>query len=127
MFVPANTVIFEGSEHPGRPRHPWNRLSSAGRASSRTTVPAGKNALHVPAPLPSVMTQLMPAGWDVMVPLPPPPGTMLMLPVLPVAVGVGVGAVVGAQPASDAWTEVAPSLTITWHVGELKFAASMRN
>jgi hypothetical protein len=65
MFVFANTVIFEGSEHPGRPRHPWNWLSDAGRASSCTTVPAGKKALHVPAPLPRVMTQLMPAGWDV--------------------------------------------------------------
>ena len=88
MFVFANTVIFEGSKHPGRPRHPWNWLSAAGRASSRTTAPAAKKALHVPAPLPRVMTQLMPAGWEVMVPLPPPPGTMLMLPVLPVVVGV---------------------------------------
>src|SRR5829696_5085845 len=126
MFVSANTVIFEGSKHPGRPRHPWNWLSDAGRASSRTTVPAGKKALHVPAPLPPVITQLMPAGWDVMEPLPPPPGTMLMLPVPPV-VGVGVGAVLGVQPASDAWTEVAPSLTVTRHVGELKLVASMRN
>jgi hypothetical protein len=62
MFVFANTLIFEGSEHPGRPRHPWNWLSDAGRASSRTTVPAGKKALHVPAPLPRVMMQLIPAG-----------------------------------------------------------------
>src|SRR5215216_2700013 len=95
MFVFANTLIFEGSEHPGSPRHPWNWLSDAGRASSRTMVPAGKKALHVPAPLPRVMTQLMPAGWDVMDPLPPPPGTMLMLPVLPVEVGVGVKPGVG--------------------------------
>ncbi len=83
MFVFANTVIFEGSKQPGRPRQPWNCESAAGRASSRTTVPAGKKAVHVPEPLPRVMVQLMPAGWEVMDPLPLPPGTMLMLPVAP--------------------------------------------
>ena len=70
MFVFANTVIFEGSAHPGRPRQPTNCESGAGRASSRTTVPAGKKARHVPEAVPRVKTQLMPAGWDVMDPLP---------------------------------------------------------
>ena len=62
MFVFANTVIFDGSAQPGSPRQPWNCVLAAGRASSRTTVPAGKKALHVPEPLPDVIVQLMPAG-----------------------------------------------------------------
>ena len=89
MFVLAKIVIFDGSEQPGSPRQPWNWESDAGRASSRTTVPAGKNALHVPDPLPRMIVQLIPAGCEVIVPLPLPPGTMLRLPV-PVPVGGGV-------------------------------------
>ena len=117
MFVFANTVIFEGSAHPGRPRQPWNCESAAGRASSRTTVPAGKKAVHVPVPpTPLMMMQLMPGGWDVTVPLPLPPGMMLMLPVgwdEGVAVGAGVGdGPLGVHPASVACADVVPSLTV---------------
>src|SRR5918911_3809377 len=117
MFVFANTVIFWGSAQPGRPRQPWNCVSAAGRASSRTTAPAGKKALHVPEPLPDVMVQLMPAGCDVTTPLPLPPGTMLRLPVPPD----------GVQPCSVGPTVKVPSLTVIRQVGELKFATSMRN
>src|SRR4051794_24268035 len=99
MFVFAKTVIFWGSLHPGRPLQPWNREPSAGRASSRTTVPAGKKALHAPEPPTSpLIVQLMPAGWDVTIPLPLPPGTILMLPVAPAGgTGVGDGAAAGVD------------------------------
>src|SRR5690242_5412059 len=125
MFVFANTVIFDGSAQPGSPRQPWNCVSAAGRASSRTTVPAGKKALHVPEPLPDVIVQLMPAGWDVMDPLPLPPGMMLMLPVAPWEDGIGVGdagaaGALGVQPASVVCADVVPSLTVIRQVGELK-------
>src|SRR5215211_5220044 len=117
MFVFGKIVIFEGSPHPGRPRHPWNCELAAGRASSRTTVPAGKKAPHVPDPLPLVMVQLMPAGCDVTTPLPLPPGMMLRLPV----------PTDGVQPCSVGPTVKVPSLTVIRQVGELKFATSMRN
>jgi hypothetical protein len=65
MLVFEKMVIFEGSEHPGRPLQPWNCESAAGRASSRTTVPAGKKAVQAPEPLPRVIVQLIPTGCDV--------------------------------------------------------------
>jgi len=80
MFVPRGTVIFEGSAQPGSPRQPWKLELAAGRASSRTTVPVRKKLEHVPDPLPFVIVQLIPAGCDVMTPLPLPPGTIEMLP-----------------------------------------------
>jgi hypothetical protein len=43
-------------------------------------VPVGKNALQLPVPLPPVMVQSIPTGWEVIRPLPFPPGTMEMLP-----------------------------------------------
>jgi hypothetical protein len=78
--VPRGTVIFEGSAHPGRRRHPWKLELVAGRASSRTTVPVRKKLVHAPDPLPFVIVQLMPAGCEVTVPLPFPPGTIATLP-----------------------------------------------
>jgi hypothetical protein len=80
MLVPSATWIFDGSEQPGRPLQPWNDEFAFGRVSSLTTVPAGKKAEQVPEPLPKVIVQLIPAGCDVIVPLPLPPGTMEMLP-----------------------------------------------
>ena len=80
MFVPRATVIFEGSAQPGSPRQPWKLELAAGRASSRTTVPVRKKLEHVPDPLPFVIVQLIPAGCDVITPLPLPPGTIEMLP-----------------------------------------------
>jgi hypothetical protein len=62
MLVSAKIVTFDASPHPGNPRHPWKREPSAGRASSRTTVPAGKNDPQAPEPLPLVMTQVIPDG-----------------------------------------------------------------
>ena len=80
MLVPRATVIFDGSEHPGSPLHPWKEELAAGRASSRTTVPTGKNTEQAPDPLPDVIVQLIPAGCELMRPLPVPPGTIEMLP-----------------------------------------------
>jgi hypothetical protein len=80
MFAPEETVILEGSLHPGSPRHPWKREPLLALAVSLTTVPAGKNAEQVPAPLPLVMVHWMPEGREVMVPLPVPPGMIEMLP-----------------------------------------------
>ena len=80
MFVPRGTVIFEGSAQPGSPRQPWKLEPAAARASSRTTVPVRKKLQHVPDPLPFVMVQLMPAGCEVITPLPLPPGTIEILP-----------------------------------------------
>ena len=43
-------------------------------------VPVGKNEVQLPLPLPPVMVQSIPAGWEVIRPLPIPPGTIEMLP-----------------------------------------------
>src|SRR5215210_2129303 len=88
MLVFVKILIFEGSKQPGSPLQPWNCESAAGRASSRTIVPAAKKAEQVPEPLPRVMVQLIPAGCEVITPLPFPPGIMLKLPV-PVSPGGG--------------------------------------
>ncbi len=80
MVVPRATVILEGSAQPGSPLHPWNCEPAAAWAVSRTTVPTGKNAEQVPAPLPPMIVQLIPAGWEVTLPLPLPPGMIEMLP-----------------------------------------------
>jgi hypothetical protein len=80
MFVPRATVILEGSAQPGSPRQPWKLEFAAARASRRTTVPVGKKLEHVPEPLPLVIMQLIPAGCEVIVPLPLSPGTIEMLP-----------------------------------------------
>ena len=79
-MVPRATVTLEASKQPGSPLHPKKLELAAGRASSLTTVPTGKNALQVPAPLPPVMVQSMPAGCEVTRPLPFPPGMIAMLP-----------------------------------------------
>jgi hypothetical protein len=80
ILVPAATFILDGSLQPGSPLQPRKLELAAGRASSLTTVPVGKNALQLPAPLPPVMVQSIPAGWEVIRPLPVPPGTVEMLP-----------------------------------------------
>jgi hypothetical protein len=80
MLVPAATFTLEGSLQPGSPLQPRKLESAAGRASSLTTVPVGKNALQVPEPLPPLMVQSIPTGWEVIRPLPFPPGTIEMLP-----------------------------------------------
>ena len=80
MLVPAATFTLEGSLQPGRPLQPRKLESAAGRASSLTMVPVGKNALQVPVPPSVVMVQSMPAGWEVIRPFPFPPGTIEMLP-----------------------------------------------
>jgi hypothetical protein len=84
MFVPRATRTLEGFEHPGRfVDHPRNSEPEAGRASSLTTVPTGKNCEHEPdAPPPRVTVQLIPAGDEVTLPLPPPPGSIEILPLL---------------------------------------------
>jgi hypothetical protein len=71
---------LEASKQPGSDLHPKKLELVAGRASSLTTVPTGKNALQEPAPLPPVMTQSMPAGCEVTRPLPLFPGMIAMLP-----------------------------------------------
>ena len=78
--APRETVTLEASLQPGVGLNPTKRESAAGRASSRTTVPTGKNAEQAPAPLPRVMVQSIPAGCEVTLPLPAPPGTIEMLP-----------------------------------------------
>jgi hypothetical protein len=80
MFVPRATVILEGSPQPGSPRQPRKLEFAAGRASNRTTVPAGKKLEQLPDPFPFVMVQLMPAGCEVIKPLPLFPGMIEMLP-----------------------------------------------
>src|SRR5919199_5416432 len=80
MLVPAATFILEGALQPGSPLQPRKLESAAGRASSLTMVPVGKNARHVPVPFPPMMLQSIPAGWEVIRPLPFPPGTIEMLP-----------------------------------------------
>ena len=78
--MPRATVTLEASKQPGSDLHPEKLELAAGRASSLTTVPAGKNALQAPAPLPPVMVQSIPAGCEVTRPLPLFPGTIAMLP-----------------------------------------------
>jgi hypothetical protein len=80
MTLPRATVILDGSAQPGSPLKPWKLESAAATASSLTTVPTVKKAEHAPEPLPEVMVQSIPAGWDVIRPLPFPPGTIAMLP-----------------------------------------------
>jgi hypothetical protein len=80
MFVPRAIVIRDTSAHPGSPRKPWKLDPAAGRASSRTVVPTGKNAVHAPEPFPAVIVQSIPAGCDVTRPLPLPPGRIETLP-----------------------------------------------
>jgi hypothetical protein len=83
MFVARATRTRDGSEQPGRfVDQPRNAESAAGRASSRTIVPTGKKAAHVPDPLPPVSVRSIPAGEEVTRPLPPPPGMIEMLPLL---------------------------------------------
>src|SRR5215210_2082415 len=73
---------FAGSTQPGRDLQPTNFESAAGRASSLTTVPTGKNAEHVPDPFPRMIAQSIPAGDEVTRPLPLPPGRIERLPLL---------------------------------------------
>jgi hypothetical protein len=80
ILVPAATFTLDGSLQPGSPLQPRKLESAAGRASSLTTVPVGKNALQAPVPLPPVMVQSIPAGWEVIRPFPFPPGMIEMLP-----------------------------------------------
>ena len=80
IVVPRATLILEGSLQPGSPLQPRKLELAAGRASSLTVVPTGKNALQLPEPLPPVMVQSIPAGWEVTRPLPFPPGMIAMLP-----------------------------------------------
>ena len=80
IVVPRATVTLEASKQPGSPLQPRKLESAAGRASSLTTVPTGKNALQLPEPLPAVMAQSIPAGCEVTRPLPFPPGRIAMLP-----------------------------------------------
>jgi hypothetical protein len=80
IVVPRATLILEGSLQPGSPLQPRKLESAAGRASSLTIVPTGKNALQLPEPLPPVMVQSIPAGCEVTRPLPFPPGRIAMLP-----------------------------------------------
>src|SRR4029079_361006 len=80
MKAPREAVTLEASAQPGVRRQPRKDESAAGRASSRTTVPTGKNAEHVPEPPLLLRTQSMPAGCEVIRPLPVPPGTIPMLP-----------------------------------------------
>ncbi len=87
IVVPRATLILEGSLQPGSPLQPRKLESAAGRASSLTIVPTGKNAVQVPEPLPRVMVQSIPAGWEVIRPLPFPPG-MMEMPQLEAAKGV---------------------------------------
>src|SRR5215203_1252007 len=72
--------MLEGSLQPGSPLQPRKLESAAGRASSLTIVPTGNNALQLPAPLPPVVVQSIPAGCEVTRPLPFPPGRIAMLP-----------------------------------------------
>ncbi|MEA2486128.1 MAG: hypothetical protein QOD46_1239 [Actinomycetota bacterium] len=58
MFVPSAIWIFDGSEQPGRPLQPWKAEFAFGRASSLTTVPAGKKAEQAPEPLPKVIVKV---------------------------------------------------------------------
>jgi len=62
MFAPRKIVTFEASMQPGVGRQPTKLESAAGHAVSRTTVPTGNLAVHVPEPLPATSVQLMPAG-----------------------------------------------------------------
>jgi hypothetical protein len=80
IVVPRATLTLEASAQPGSDLHPTKFESAAGRASSLTTVPTGKNASQVPVPLPPVMAQSIPAGCEVTRPLPFPPGRIAMLP-----------------------------------------------
>ena len=80
IVVPRVTVTLEASKQPGSDLHPKKFELAAGRTSSLTTVPTGKNALQAPEPLPAVMVQSIPAGCEVTRPLPLPPGRIAMLP-----------------------------------------------
>jgi hypothetical protein len=82
IVVPRATFTLEASKQPGSDLHPTKLESGAGRASSFTTVPTGKNALQVPSsvPLPRTMVQSIPAGCEMTRPLPFPPGRIAMLP-----------------------------------------------
>lgn len=80
IVVPRVTVTLEASKQPGSDLHPKKFELAAGRTSSLTTVPTGKNALQAPEPFPAVMVQSIPAGCEVTRPLPLPPGRIAMLP-----------------------------------------------
>lgn len=70
----ASRQLFSASQ-------PMNFEPSASRASSRTSVPAGKNALlHAPEVVVAVNVQSIPAGWEVTRPDPVPPRAREMLP-----------------------------------------------
>lgn len=73
-------MILDGLPQPGKPRQPWKLEPGQALAWSRTIVPTGKKEEHAPAPLPPVMTQLIPAGCEVMIPFPLPPGMIATLP-----------------------------------------------
>ena len=82
-FVPRAIVMpLAGSTQPGRDLQPTNFELAAGRASSLTTVPTGKNAEHVPEPFPPVIAQSIPVGDEVTRPVPLPPGRIETLPLL---------------------------------------------
>jgi hypothetical protein len=79
--VPRATLTLEGSEQPGRlVLYPRNDELAAGRASSLTIVPTGKNASQEPVSPLAVMVQSIPAGCEITRPLPFPPGRIEMLP-----------------------------------------------
>lgn len=79
--IPACTTTFGASGQLFSASQPMNLEPSAARASSRTSLPAVKNALlHTPEVLLAVKVQSMPAGWDVTRPEPVPPRAREMLP-----------------------------------------------
>src|ERR1041385_1912189 len=82
MKEPREAITLEASLQPGVALQPRKDESAAGRASSRTTVPTGKNAEQVPESPALLRTQSMPAGCEVIRPLPFPPRTIPMLPLL---------------------------------------------
>ena len=79
--IPACTTTRGASRQLFSASQPMNFDPSASRASSLTSVPAGKNALlHTPEVEVAVNVQSIPAGWEVTRPDPVPPRAREMLP-----------------------------------------------
>jgi hypothetical protein len=120
--TPAWTVTFGALRQLTSKSQPWNCEPLRGRASSRTRVPTGKNALPQRPVVPvRVSVQSMPAGVETTRPSPFPPRASDTLPLFAENSDVAVMVAPRLAPPASA-TIVADALLVTGFVSTVKVA-----